>query len=79
MSNLDLDIDEQMNQLESEWRQAYEASIIARAEYQALTANPQTPLTELGAAAERLQRAETCKARIMVRIERLEESLLDSH
>ena len=31
MSNLDLDIDEQMNQLESEWRQAYEASVIARA------------------------------------------------
>jgi hypothetical protein len=77
MSYLDLDIDEQMKQLEFEWRQAYEASVIARAEYHALAAGSQVHVAELGAAAERLQRAEACKARIMAKIERLEDSLLD--
>ncbi len=77
MSNLDFDIDEQMNQLESEWRQAYEASVIARAEYQALAAGAQVHVAELRMAAERLQHAEACKARIMAKIERLEDSLID--
>ena len=38
MSSLDFDLDEQMNLLEFGWRQGYEASIAARAEYQALAA-----------------------------------------
>lgn len=76
MSSLGFDLDTQMSHLESEWRQVYEASIIARAEYQALAANRQTKAAVLDAARERLDRAEAVKARIMTQIERLEERLL---
>ena len=40
MSSLDFDLDSQMSHLEAEWRQAYETSIGARAELQALAATP---------------------------------------
>jgi hypothetical protein len=46
MSSLDLDLDSQMSSLESEWRQAYESSIAARAELRALgetSARPTPP------------------------------------
>jgi hypothetical protein len=76
MSSLDFDFDMQMIHLESEWRQGYEASIIARAEYQALAANRKTKARALDAARERLDRAEASKAKIMAKIERLEERLL---
>ncbi len=39
MSSLDLELDSRMDDLELEWREAREASIIARAEYLALGAN----------------------------------------
>jgi hypothetical protein len=78
MSSLDFDLDMQMTHLESEWRQGYEASIVARAEYQALAANRKTKAAVLDAARERLDRAEAMKARIMVKIERLEERLLSA-
>jgi hypothetical protein len=39
MSSLDLDLDAHMNNLELEWRQPYETSILARADYQALAAS----------------------------------------
>jgi len=77
MSSLDLDLDSQMNNLEFEWRQAYEASIVARAEYQALAADPKANADSLDAARERLDRAEALKARIMGKIERLEDQMLD--
>jgi hypothetical protein len=76
MSSLDLDLDTQMNNLESEWRQAYETSIVARAEYQALAANPKANADLLDTARERLDRAEALKARIMAKIERLEDQML---
>ncbi len=76
MSSLDFDLDSQMNRLEFEWRQGYEASINARAEYQALAANPKASLDLLDAARERLDRAEALKARIMAKIERLEDHIL---
>ncbi len=76
MSSLDLDLDTQMNNLEFEWRQGYEASIIARAEYQALAADPKAKADLLDAARERLDRAEALKARIMAKIERLEDHML---
>ncbi len=76
MSSLDLDLDTQMNNLELEWRQVYEASIGARADYQALAANPKAKAHLLDAARERLDRAEALKARIMAKIERLEEHML---
>jgi hypothetical protein len=40
MSGLDVDPDTQMSQLELEWRQAYEGSVVARADYQILAASP---------------------------------------
>jgi hypothetical protein len=76
MSSLDLDLDTRMNDLELEWRQVYEASIVARADYQALAANPKPKAHLLDAARERLDRAEALKARIMAKIERLEDILI---
>jgi hypothetical protein len=76
MSGLDLDLDMQMTNLETEWREGYQASIVARAEYQALAADPKSNARRLDAARERLDRAEALKARIMTKIERLEVRLL---
>jgi hypothetical protein len=76
MSSLDLDLDARMNSLELEWRKAYESSIVARAEYQSLAANPKANADLLDLARERLDRAEAMKARIMTKIERLEDTML---
>jgi predicted Zn-dependent protease len=72
----DADFDVEMSRLESEWRQGYEASIAARAEYQALAANRHAKVELLDAARERLDRAEAAKSRIMAKIERLEDHML---
>jgi hypothetical protein len=72
----DTDFDIEMHRLESEWRQGYEASIAARAAYQALAANRNTKAELLDAARERLDRADAVKSRIMEKIERLEDRLL---
>lgn len=77
MSSLDFDLDMQMNHLELEWRQIYEESVVARAEYQALAAGAAVNAELLDDARGRLARAEARKARIMAKIERLEDSLLD--
>ncbi len=76
VSSLDLDIDTQLINLESEWRQAYEASITARAEYQHLAMDRKVGAAQLDRARERLDKTEAMKERIMARIERLEDSLL---
>jgi hypothetical protein len=76
MSSLDFDLDSRMNSLEQEWRQAYQSSIVARADYQSLVATPKTDSRLLDLALERLDRTEALKARIMAKIERLEDSLL---
>jgi hypothetical protein len=76
MSSLDLDIDSQMNNLELEWRQAYESSIVLRTDYQAMAANPEARVEMLDLARERLDRSEALKARITAKIERLEDSIL---
>ena len=76
MSSLDLDLDAHMNSLETEWRQAYESSIAARADYQSLAASPKAKADMLDLASERLDRAEALKARIMATIERLEDNIL---
>jgi hypothetical protein len=76
MSSIDFDIDAQMMQLETEWRQAYEASVGARADYQKLAADPRADVTMLDMARERLDRAEAVTAQIMIKIERLEASML---
>jgi hypothetical protein len=76
VNSLDLDIDTQLIQLESEWRQAYEASIVARAEYQLLARDRKTRAAAVDRAREQLDKSEALKERIMVKIERLEQSLL---
>ena len=76
MSSLDLDIDTQLIHLESEWRQAYEASIAARAEYQALAGDRKARAAVIDRAREHLDKTEAMKERIMAKIERLEERLL---
>jgi hypothetical protein len=80
MSSLDLDLDAHMSNLEQEWRQAYESSVIARADYQSLAASPKAKAKAnaglLKLARDRLDRTEALKARIMAKIERLEDSIL---
>jgi hypothetical protein len=76
MSSLDFDVTTQMTHLEMEWRQAYESSIVARADYQTLAASPKVSANILDMARERLDRTEALKARIMAKIERLEDNLL---
>jgi hypothetical protein len=75
MSSLDLDLDGQISNLELEWRLVYDASIVARAEYQTLAAKSAS-VEMLDLARERLERAEARKARIMAKIEQLEDSML---
>jgi hypothetical protein len=72
----DTDFDIEMNRLEFEWRQGYEASIAARAAYQVLAANRNARVELLDAALERLESAEAAKSRVMAKIERLEDHLL---
>jgi hypothetical protein len=79
MSSLDLDLDSQMSNLESEWRQAYETSIAARAELRALGETSAANTKVFEQACQRLDRAEAMKARIMAKIERLEDNILGSH
>jgi len=76
MSSPNLDLDAQINDLELEWRTVYEASMDARTAYQSLAAAAPGDLRVLDLARQRLERAEARKARIMAKIERLEDSLL---
>jgi ribosome modulation factor len=76
MSSLDFDLDMQMDHLEQEWRQGYEAGIAARAAYQSLAASATTDAELLNLARQRLERAEALKAKIMAKIKCLESSVL---
>jgi hypothetical protein len=76
MSFLDPDLDEQMSQLQLEWRQAYESGIVARSYYQTLAANEQMNTELLDMARERLDRTVVLKAQIMAKIERIEDKML---
>jgi hypothetical protein len=76
MSSLDFDLDSQMSHLETEWRHAYETSIAARADLQALGAAGKTDGGAVAKAHARLDHAENLKAHIMGKIERIEDTLL---
>jgi hypothetical protein len=76
MSSSRYDVDLQMAVLEREWRDAYEASIGARADYQAVARRRGASAEILDRARERLDCAEARKAKVLVKIERLEERLL---
>jgi hypothetical protein len=76
MSSLDLELDGRMDDLELKWREAREASTIARAEYLALGADLSANAGFLDSARERLRRAEVTEERIFAKIELLEDSML---
>jgi hypothetical protein len=76
MSSLDFELDSQMSNLESEWRQAYALGSAARAELKALVAMPTAKPIVIEVARAHLIRSEALKARIMAKIERLEDSFL---
>ena len=76
MSSLDFDLDSQMCHLETEWRQAYQTSIVARAELLALSDAPKANSAALARAHARLEHAESQKSRVMAKIERLENNML---
>jgi len=76
VNRADLELDAQICSLELEWRVAYDASIVARAEYQRLAAQAGVSVEDLDHARERLERAEAKKGRIMAKIERLEDHML---
>jgi hypothetical protein len=75
VSGVDLELDMHLCEAELAWRRAYEASIVARGDYQSLAARG-AGADILDLAEERLDRAEALKARIMLCIERLEDTLL---
>jgi hypothetical protein len=74
VSSLDFDLDILQRDVELEWRRAYDSLIVARAEYQALTANPEANADLLHLAHERLYQAEALKARVMTRLDGTEAS-----
>jgi hypothetical protein len=76
MSSLDLELDGRIEALELEWRLAYEAGQRARAEIESTAGETLAQRRLLGVAGERLERLEAQKARIMAKIERLEDNLL---
>jgi hypothetical protein len=76
MSSLDLELDGRMDDLELEWLEAHETSIVARAEYLALTANPEPDADAIKLAGERLKRAELVRAQMFAQIEHLEDGML---
>lgn len=76
MSSLDFDVDGRMHELELEWREAYEASVAARADYESLTVKPAVRSDLLERARKRLELAEAANARVMAKIERFESMLL---
>jgi len=78
VNNLDFDIDSQMTRLELEWHQAFEAGMLARADFESLKSSVKPDPGRLQQAVDRLERAEAVKARVMIKIEKLEESLLES-
>ncbi len=76
MSRPNIDLDTKISSLELEWRLAYDASMVSRAEYQALAANSKGRMDALDLVRKRLERAESTKALIMAKIDRLDDSLL---
>ena len=76
MSSLDFDLDMTMSRLEREWRHEYEYSVLARSDYQILAASTKVNNNLLDMARERVERSEAQKARILAKMERLEDSML---
>jgi hypothetical protein len=65
-----------MNQLQKEWREAYECGIVARSFYATLAASPAPDAHLLDVARDRLDRINALKARIAAQMESLEDKML---
>jgi len=74
----DLDLDTQLMSLESQWRQVYEDSIDARAEYQSAVASGADDTGYIKLARARLDETETMKGKIMARIKHIEAAAFGS-
>jgi hypothetical protein len=74
MSSLDLDGD--LNDLETEWRRAYQACVAARADYERVQDCCKANGGLIDVARLRMERAEVLKARLMAKMERAEDSLI---
>ena len=68
-----------LEQLEAEWREAYEASIAARVQYRAVAASPQTSVNAVDMARERYDRALAVREWVMAKIERHEAARLGAY
>ncbi|GAC1663874.1 MAG: hypothetical protein NVS9B2_00620 [Steroidobacteraceae bacterium] len=68
MSSLDFDSDTRMSELEREWCEASEASIVARSDYRILAASTQLSTNLLDLARLRLDRTEARRAWILAKI-----------
>lgn len=81
MSSLDLefDLDSRVSFLEQEWREAFEASILARSDYHALASRKAVDLESLDKARERFEQCEAHKSQILTKIDRLERRFLGRH
>jgi hypothetical protein len=78
VSSLDLefDLDSRVNKLELEWREAFEASLTARARYRALSSQSRIDIDELDQAKECLEQCEARKSRVMDKIDQLERRVI---
>jgi hypothetical protein len=76
MSSLDLELDGDVNDLETEWRRAYEVFVAARTDYERLQDCCKANGGLLDVARMRMERAEAIKMRLMARVERAEDRLI---
>jgi hypothetical protein len=75
MSSMDLELDGQTSDLEMEWRQAHDAVMAARADYERVLDCCRAKGGLIDIARIRLGRAEALKARLYAKIERLEHNM----
>jgi hypothetical protein len=72
MSGIDLELDGELDNLETQWRQAYEACVNARADYERVQDCCAANGGLIDVARLRMDRAEALKVRLMIKMERAE-------
>jgi hypothetical protein len=75
MLDLDLELDCTVNNVETEWRRAHEACMAARADYDRVLDGCKANGGLIDVARIRLERAEALRARLLAKMERLEERI----
>jgi hypothetical protein len=76
MSSLDLELDGELNNLETQWRQAYEACVNARADFVRVQDCCKANGGLIDVARLRVERAEALKVRLMTKMECAEVRLI---